>query len=142
MDESEFLISRLKGLYGKWLESIVIFGSRTRKRYNEDSDLDVLVVLNNKKGKDISKIRKEFLLNFGHRLDIQIIDKFELISNFKSFSPLFCTLVLGIGIIYDLDGFFKKSFGSFIKDISKEQIKYCERGEIWDLKKRSLEILH
>ena len=63
MDESEFLISRLKGLYGKWLESIVIFGSRTRKRYNEDSDLDVLVVLNNKKGKDISKIRKEFLLN-------------------------------------------------------------------------------
>ncbi len=142
MNEREFLVSRLKNLYGKGLESVVLFGSRVRKRHAEDSDLDVIVVLNNKKNREISKIRKEFLLNFKHRLDIQVIEKSELVSNFKNFSPLFCTLVLGIRIIYDPHGIFERLFASFVKEASKEQIKYCEKREIWDLKKRSLEILH
>ena len=43
------LVSKLKsgltGLYGRRLKAVVLFGSYARGDYNEDSDLDVMIVL-------------------------------------------------------------------------------------------------
>ena len=39
------LKSGLTGLYGRRLKAVVLFGSYARGDYNEDSDLDVMIVL-------------------------------------------------------------------------------------------------
>ena len=39
------LKSGLTGLYGQRLKAVVLFGSYARGDYNEDSDLDVMIVL-------------------------------------------------------------------------------------------------
>ena len=140
-----YLSNELLRIVGNDLVSIVIFGSRARKNYNESSDIDVMMVLENQNfnEKALSKLRKDYLLKTGISLDLHIFSKEEIIANFNDFSPLFLTLLLGKIILFDKEMFFHDLYKNFIKRMINQNIRYCEGGKIWELNKiaESLEAL-
>lgn len=143
-NEVKFLLNYLLELFGGRLVSVVIFGSRARKNYGNYSDLDLIVIIDNGEEGYIEKFRINYLLRFGKKLDVHFFSKMEAIDNFNHFSPIFCTLILGRTILFDKEMFFENLFRKFVKDMANENIKYCEKDKIWELKKiaKDLEILH
>lgn len=143
-DETKFLLDKLLGLFGDNLISIILFGSRARKNYHEDSDLDLLVILKKDTNNSIAKLRKDFLLKYRKRLDLHIFTEKETIENFADYSPLFVTLLLGKKILFDRRMFFEEQFEKFIKKIAEINVKYCEGDKIWEMKKiaKNLRLLH
>lgn len=134
-------VDRCKKRIGKDLVSIVLFGSMARGSSDARSDIDLIIVTEGKNKEDNFKdIRINFLLEYETALDILVLTKKEAIENFKAFSPLFSTLVLGVDILYD-QGFFEEQLKEFRKKLEKTKIKYCEGGKIWDLQKIGSEIL-
>ncbi|GAB3761157.1 nucleotidyltransferase domain-containing protein [Spirosoma pomorum] len=61
----------LQGLYGDRLRDVVLYGSYARGDYNSESDVDLMVVLNDDKVNTYAEIRRiaeleaTFLLNYG-----------------------------------------------------------------------------
>ena len=143
LSQVSYLLNGCLDSFGNSLISVVLFGSYARKNYNENSDLDLMVIVD-EKDKDLSKLRKSYLLKFGRRLDLHVFSKKDVIQNFRDFSPLFSTLLLGKKIIFDKDMFFERLFNEFVKIMVNINIKYCEGKKIWELKKiaRNLEALH
>ena len=135
-----FLLERSLGLFSDSLISMVLFGSYARKNYSKNSDLDLIVVLENNKNYNFSKLRRDFLLEFEKKLDLHIFSKAEVIQNFNDFSPIFVTLLLGKRILFDKDMFFKKQFENFIRQMLKIEIKYCEGDKIWEMKKIAINL--
>ena len=52
-----FLASHLKSVISTKLIKLILFGSRARKDYNDGSDYDILIVLNEKTDELVDKIR-------------------------------------------------------------------------------------
>lgn len=125
------------------LLSIILFGSQARKNYNDSSDIDIIVVLNDYKKYSFSSLVKYFLIEYNKKVDIQIFSKKDILDNFEDFSPLFVSLLLGKRILFDREMFFQKSFVSFVKKMVYQPIIYCEGGESWEMRKiaKNLEIL-
>jgi len=131
-----FILERLLGIFGEDLVSVVLFGSRARKNYTENSDLDIMVVVEKEtESEEIKDLRIDFLLNFSKNLDIHIFTKEDAESNFQNFTPLFSSILLGNKVLFDKDMFFTELLKKFVKEMAKEDIKYCEGGKIWHLKK-------
>lgn len=133
--ELKRVVIELMNIFKENLKSIVLFGSYARKNYDENSDIDLIVVVDKYKEYNLAKLRKSYLINYGRRLDIHIFSKKDVIKNFEHFSPLFVTLLLGKKIIFDKEMFFKKSFENFVKKMANKDIKYCEGGKIWRMQK-------
>ena len=140
----DYLVQRSIQLFGIDLVSIVLFGSHARNNYNKYSDFDVIIVLNKEIDYNISKLRKNFLLRFKKRLDLQIFSRDDVINNFDDFSPLFSTLLIGKRILFDKDMFFKEKFEDFVKKSVTINVKYCEGNTIWEIQTiaKNLEISH
>lgn len=139
-----YLLNKILGLFGDKLVSVILFGSFARKNHDENSDVDIMVVLDKDEEKNIRDLRKDYLLKFSRKLDLHIFSKREIVQNFDNFSPLFVTLLLGKKILFDKDMFFERLFRNFIRELKDEDIKYCEGGKIWEIRKiaRNLEVLH
>ncbi len=137
-----YLSKELLKIFGDNLVSIVIFGSYARKNYSENSDLDVMVVVEKERNESVLELRKNYLLKFKKVLDLHIFTKRDTINNFSKFSPLFSTLLLGKITLFDKEMFFENIFRGFIKKMVNQDIKYCEGGKIWQLNRvaESLEI--
>jgi|SRR3989344_10859 len=134
-----FLLEECLDVYGESLISVVLFGSRARKFYNELSDFDIIIVAEDYKNPNI---REKFLLKYGKKLDVHTFSKQEIIDNFESFSPIFTTLILGKIILFDKNRFFIEEFNKFVKRAVSLNIKYCEGGEIWKIKKIARNLLN
>ena len=131
-----FLLSELNEIFGDDLISVVLFGSHTRKNYSQNSDIDLLIVANKEaEEKEIKKLRMDSLIKFGKKIDLHFFSKREIISNFNHCSPLFTSLLLGKKIIFDKEMFFKDQFKSFIKEMVKEKIIFCEGDKVWEMNK-------
>ena len=143
VSQISYLLSECLDSFGESLVSVVLFGSYARKNYDENSDLDLMIIVD-KEDRDLSELRKSYLLKFGRRLDLHVFSKEDVVQNFRDFSPLFSTLLLGKKILFDKDMFFERLFNAFVKVMVNMDIKYCEGGKIWELKKiaRNLEVSH
>jgi hypothetical protein len=112
-----------------------------RGLHDARSDIDLLIVVEEKVGKDFSRdVWIDFLLKYGIKLDMIVMSKQDVIDNFNCFSPLFLSFALGIVILVD-DGSFEREYSGFLKRLKEETIKYVEGGKVWDLQKISSEIL-
>lgn len=141
MIETEYFTKRCVENYKENLISVVLFGSRSRGVANQRSDLDFIIVLNSDVGEEIIKnIRLEFLLEFGKKIDTVCLTKNDALDNFEGISPLFATLILGIKILYNKDGFFETEFKKLTQRIKETKIKYYEGDKLWDLQKICSEI--
>ncbi len=138
------ILENLINIFEDNLVSVVLFGSRARKNYNKYSDLDLMIIVDEYKKYDLSELRKSFLKNFQKRLDIYILSKKDIVQNFRNFSPILVTLLLGKRILFDKEMFFKETFNNFIRKMIHEDVKYCEGDKIWEMKKiaQNLEYLH
>jgi predicted nucleotidyltransferase len=130
-----YIANELKNIFKNGLESIVLFGSSAQGTSNENSDIDLLVIVSDIYDVDVSNLRKFFLLNFERKLDIHIFTKEEVVKNFEDFSPLFVTLLIGKSVLYDKNNFFKNKFEDFVKKMAHQNILYCNRGKIWEIAK-------
>lgn len=140
----KYLLEKLLDIFGNNLTSVVVFGSRARKNYDEYSDLDILVVVGNyKKANEIKQPAIDFSKIYALSLDIHAVSEQDVSDNFRDFSPMYSTFILGVRILFDREMFFRNAFYNFTKKIKKQSIKYCEGGKIWELNKivRDLEIL-
>lgn len=143
--ERSYLLNELLNIFGDNLVSVVLFGSYARKNYTENSDLDILIITKDgrEEEKELQKLVKEFAFKFGKKLDIQVFSQKDVIRNFNNFSPLFSTFLLGKVILFDREMFFERLFRELVKEMINQDIKYCEGGKIWELKKiaKSLKVL-
>ena len=132
---TSYIIDILVDFFRNYLTSIVIFGSYARGNYTKYSDLDVIIVLKKDYGENLIRLRSEFILNYKIKLDIHIFTEQEVKDNFNHCSPLFTTLLLGKTILFDRNMFFRNEFNKFARMMKYSQIKYCEGGKIWEMKK-------
>lgn len=64
----------LQTLYGDWLRDVVLYGSYARGDYDEESDIDLMLILNDEKVDTYAEIRyvsdleASFLLTYGYVL--------------------------------------------------------------------------
>jgi len=139
------IVNQLKVELKDNLISIVLFGSYPRGTATKNSDIDIMIVVKRKvKSNKLKDLKFDILFKFEKNIDFLIFNKKDIKDNMKACSPIFSTLVLGNNILYDKNKFFKKQFKTFVKQLNKTNIKYCEGGKIWELKKmvKCLEILH
>ena len=114
-----------------------MFGSQARNNYSEYSDVDIIVVVEDYKEneKELSVLTMRFIDDMKKTIDIHVLNKEDIIKNFRHISPLFSTLLLGKKILFDKEMFFYNEFKKFVLVMVKEKIKYCEGGKIWEMNK-------
>lgn len=87
------LKSRLLSLLGKELNDMIMFGSHASDKATKESDMDVLIVLENhydwKKKRMIRDVCYETGLKFGILIDSKIISLYELNHTLKGTHPLY-----------------------------------------------------
>ena len=87
------LKANLLALLGKDLNKIVLFGSHAHNKENKDSDIDVLIILENqydwKKKRRIRDICYETGLKYDSLIDSKIISVYELNYTPKGIHPLY-----------------------------------------------------
>ncbi len=135
MNPVKYILNELLNIFGEDLTSVILFGSRARKNYSEHSDLDIMVIVEEEKEDKITKFRMNFLKKYNKKIDLHIFTEEETMTNFENFSPLFSSLILGKKILFDKNMFFKKQLEEFVKKMKNQDIKYCEGGKVWQLKK-------
>lgn len=142
----QFLKKRLNG----YILSLILYGSVARSTWNEESDIDLLLILSNKFTKNfndfrISKLTIEFYnkiyqsdlykkMKF-HPLSLMSLTKEEL----KRFRTLFYDIAIDGIILYDRKNIGLKFIEKYKKQIKKKNLKrvyldeddfYWERGDI------------
>ncbi len=114
---------------------VMLFGSVAKGTYNKDSDIDMLVVVDNEKIKvyglvnsvktQIEALRESFLRSGYHlRISVTVLEKAEL----KSFRPIYFDL-LSYGIILYEKGRVLSDFLDEIRGIWHERL-LTDRGEV------------
>ncbi len=101
------------------------FGSRVKDYYTANSDMDLLIVASgislkrHRRGEEISKL-KQVLPPLP--LDILLLTKEEVLSNFRNHNPLFLDIAVEGIVLYDTD--------SFLENIIRETVNYIEEKNI------------
>ena len=140
-EPEQYLLKKLLDIFGNNLISLVVFGSRARKNYDEYSDLDVLAVVGNcGKSNEIKQLAIDFSKIYALSLDIHVVLEQDVLDNFRDFSPMYSTFILGVRILFDKEMFFRNAFYDFTEKIKKQSIKYCEGGKIWELNKIAINL--
>lgn len=105
---------RILQLFGSCVQKIILFGSYARKDFNEESDVDIIVIVTDT---DIEKYRKlrtkiisEFLIKYDILLSIRILNNEEF-SKYKDVSPFLQNIVKEGILFYG----WKKNFFSKIQ---------------------------
>ena len=80
------LSRKLKEKFKDKIEEVIVFGSYDRGDFNEDSDIDLLIVVNDDKiEEDIRKVAYSFIPEIGRLISVKVIDKdtFESMKKMK-----------------------------------------------------------
>ncbi|WP_324736219.1 nucleotidyltransferase domain-containing protein [Thermococcus sp. SY098] len=85
----------LKERYGKRIKEIILFGSFARGDYDEESDIDVLIVAKNISQKEISEITWEILMKYGEVISAIVEEESEF-EKYRDYS--FHRIILKEGI--------------------------------------------
>ena len=87
------LSSQLKEKFKDKIEEIIVFGSYARGDFNEDSDVDLLIVVNdNEIEEDVRKVVYSFIPIIRRLISVKIIDK----GTFENMKRMKFSLVLSI----------------------------------------------
>ncbi len=119
------LVEAYKSYLGEELITIVIFGSRARGDYKENSDFDILIIAHHLPERHLARMGyiREPLLNFDE--NVQVLAKTP--EEFDSvFPPLYLDIALDGKILVDKDGFIKnrlRKIRKIIRDSSLYRIK-------------------
>lgn len=140
MRKEKYLLNEFLEVFEDNLVSIIFFGSRIRKNYENLSDLDVLILISDYANINVMNIQKRFSKFFGIRLDVTLMSCEDFLRNVRSLSPLISTLVLGKKILFDKGDFFRMNFNNLLINLAKEEIKYFEGGVLWDLSKEARDL--
>ncbi|OGU28925.1 MAG: hypothetical protein A2057_10610 [Ignavibacteria bacterium GWA2_35_9] len=117
--------------------AMVAFGSRVKEYYNEDSDLDLLVVASgipqkrHRRGKEIALLKKRLPLM---PMDILLLLKEETLSNFKNHNPLFLDIATEGIILIDTDGLLANIIEETRNYIKQNKIQKVTDGWIFPVK--------
>lgn len=85
-EKIQFFSESIRKKLNKNLKSIFLFGSRARGDFNEDSDYDFAIILNEKTPKSINNIRKiecDFLNRYDELTSSLIYDEIEWLRKLK-----------------------------------------------------------
>lgn len=119
------LVEAYKSYLGDELITIVIFGSRARGDYKENSDFDILIIADNLPERHLARMGyiREPLLNFDEK--VQVLAKTP--EEFDSvFPPLYLDIALDGKILVDKDRFMEnrlRKLKKIIRDSSLYRIK-------------------
>ena len=108
---------------------MIAFGSRVKKYYTENSDMDLLVVATginpkrHRRGEEIARLKQLLPLT---TLDILLLTKEETLSNFKNHNPLFLDITTEGIILHDT--------GKFLENIINETLNYLGNSKIQKVK--------
>ena len=102
----DLFVERVKENQGDNLLKIILFGSVARGEANEDSDIDVLVILKNRNSKESCDIRSiiinvEDYMKHDNNAYLQSLTLSEEESNGLGFYSLMCNVNMEGVIIYD-----------------------------------------
>ena len=137
----EKLYCRVLEYYGDRLVSFVLFGSVARGRFTPESDIDVLIVVNN-----LPRGRTSRIMDFMENVEEQVERELENIGiehmpeispviktpdEVKAGSPLFLDMVDDAVIIYDRDEFFQKYLEELEKKLHRLGSKKVRKGGGW-----------
>jgi predicted nucleotidyltransferase len=119
------LVEAYKSYLGDELITIVIFGSRARGDYKENSDFDILIIADNLPERHLARMGyiREPLLNFDEKVQVlaKTPDEFDSV-----FPPLYLDIALDGKILVDKDGFMEnrlRKIKKIIRDSSLYRIK-------------------
>uniref|UniRef100_A0A7V6CDL3 Nucleotidyltransferase domain-containing protein n=1 Tax=Thermodesulfobacterium geofontis TaxID=1295609 RepID=A0A7V6CDL3_9BACT len=137
----ELLLKEIKAFYKDRLVSVVLFGSVARETQRFDSDVDILIIVEN-----LPKGRLKRVIEFM-QIEEKIEDYFKNLENMgiythispilktpeevKKGSPLFLDLVEDAKILYDKDDFFKNKIEEIKKKLKKLGAKRYWLGNAW-----------
>ncbi len=141
------LTREIRSYYGKRLVSIVVFGSVARGTYRQDSDIDLLLIVEPLPKGRIRRV-DEFLYNVENRLEevfkkmrdkgifIDISPVIKTPREALMGSPLFIDMVEDAKIIYDRKDFFKNILDKLRTRLDQLGAKRIWRANswYWDLK--------
>lgn len=74
-------VNKIKAIYGSHLKTVILYGSYARGDYREDSDIDIMILLNitdleiENYGHKLSDMTYDF--NMDHDVDIKPIAKYD-----------------------------------------------------------------
>ncbi len=132
-------IGKYKKQFSSSLVSAILFGSYARGTAREDSDINLLIIVDEKekqiKQNFINNLTTEFLVKYKKRFSPILISQEEIEKKAYWPNPIFYGILLSYTILYDKQKFFEK-----ILEIVKMQIKdkkpiYVEGGKKWELAK-------
>lgn len=84
-------VNNIKAIYGRHLRAVILYGSYARGDYREDSDIDIMILLD-LGDLEIKRFRHElsymtYDFNMGHNVDIKPIAKEE--SHFRKWVAVY-----------------------------------------------------
>lgn len=113
-------IEKLKDKLGDRLVAAVLFGSSAREDWDESSDLDLLILVEQYEEIEsfLIDLCVEIIMDYGVSIAPLVWDIDDFEANILHKSPLFLTLLLGYTIWYDKNNFFRNK----LRAIKKEEI--------------------
>ena len=70
------LSRKLKKEFRDKVEEVIVFGSYARGDFKEDSDIDILIVVNDEKiENDVRKVAYSFIPEIGRLISVKVIDR-------------------------------------------------------------------
>ncbi len=86
MEDLGVLSRALKEKFGGKIVDVIVFGSYVRGDHGEESDIDILVVVNDEKiERDVRKTIYSFIPKFGRLISVKVVEKnvFDIMKNFS-----------------------------------------------------------
>lgn len=135
------LLSGIKSFYGDRLVSVAVFGSVARGTQNFDSDIDVLIIVNNLPAGRMKRIREfeaveeriepilKRLQKKGIHTDISAILKTP--EEAERGTPLFLDMVEDARILFDRSGFFLGILERLKNRLNRLGARRIWRGNAW-----------
>ena len=143
----EEFVGECKKKFKENLVSIVLFGSYARGEFKEESDVDLLVILNElpdswkERTKLFEGLVDEIWKKYKKYIEIIPLTKEETLENLKDKTPLFLTFLLGMKVLYDSE-FFTPEFRKFASEVSKDEFIYVDKEDReWRLKELAIKYL-
>lgn len=139
------IFEKAKEYYKENLISFVVFGSCGRGTPTNESDIDILIVLN-----EIKLNRLKRMEEFYQNIEKKIEDKIKNLKNYSidTFispiirskdevlygSPLYIEMLRGVKIVFDKDNF----FSNYLKNLNEKlkELKYINKNGYWVYKER------